>query len=109
MSTNNRRTFFARCRPGSGFKTMYTAKGGEFVSYINIANVNESDSEFSICLAYSNEAYGKKNALVWAETISANDNDVWGFGIPLSQGMKIGVRSSSTSALNFTVYGAFGA
>ena len=104
----DRKTFFARCRPSSGFKTMYTAVGGEIVRYVNIANVNETDSEFSICLAYRNESFGKKNAIVWAETISANDNDVWCFGIPLSQGMKIGVRSSSTSALNFTVYGDFG-
>lgn len=104
----DRQTFFARCRPDSGFKTIYTAKGGEVISYINVANVNETESEWSACVAQGSEKYGKKNALVWAETLSANDNDVWGYGIPLSQGMRIGVRSSSAGALNFTIYGVFG-
>ena len=104
----DRKTFFARCRPGSGFKTIYTAKGGEIIYYINVANVNETDCEWSLCIAQGSESYGKKNAMVWAEQLSANDNDVWGYGIPLSQGMRIGVRSSSTSALNFTIYGVFG-
>jgi hypothetical protein len=101
-------TFLARCRPCQGFKTLYTAKGGEIVRFIAIANVNGVNSTYSICLAQGPESYGKKNALVWNEVITANDNDTYGYGIPLSQGMRIGVHSSSEKALNFTVYGAFG-
>jgi len=101
-------TFIGRCRPKSGFKTLYTAKGGETVRFIAIANVNDANTTYSICLAQGSEGFGRKNALVWNETINANDNDTYGYGIPLSQGTRIGVYSAEGNALNFTVYGVFG-
>ena len=107
MATN-RASFFAQCRPKTGWKTLYTAVGGEIVSYINIANVNGVDGEFYICIAPQGKGYNKSTALVWSEQIQDHDNDVWGYGIPLQPGMRIGVLSSKDNALNFTVYGSFG-
>ena len=100
-------TFFAQCRPKTGWKTLYTALGGEIVSYINVANVNGVDGEWYVCIAPRGKGYNKSTALVWAETINQNDNDVWGYRIPLAPGTRIGVLSSKDNALNFTVYGQF--
>lgn len=106
--TERKSVFFAQCRPKTGWKTLYTALGGEVVNYINIANVDGANAEFYICVAPRGKGYGKSTALVWAETIQQNDNDVWGYGIPLMPGTRIGVQSNVDSALNFTVYGQFG-
>jgi hypothetical protein len=100
--------FFAQKRPKTGWKTLYTALGGEILSYINVANVNEEDCTWYCCVAPRGKGYTKATALVWSETLSANDNDVWGYGIPLFPGTRIGVMSSKDSALTFSVYGLFG-
>jgi len=99
--------FFAQRRPGTGFETIYTAKGGEILYYINVANVNQADCRWYFCISTGNKPYRKSNAIVWAENLSANDNDVWGYQIPLMAGQKIGVRSSEAGAITFTVYGTF--
>ena len=101
------RTFFAQCRPTTGFKTIYTAEGGENLYYINVANVLGINGTWSVCISTGGKAYGRANAIVWEETITANDNDLWGYQIPLMAGQKIGVRSSDSRGLNFTVYGVF--
>ena len=99
--------FFAQCRPKTGWKTLYTALGGEIASYVNVTNVGGVDSEFYLCIAPRGKGYNKSTALVWAEPITDKDRDVWGYGIPLAEGTRIGVLSSKDSALNFTVYGVF--
>ena len=100
-------TFFAQCRPKTGWKTLYTAVGGEMVSYVNVANVGDVDGFWSMCIARAGQGYKRGNAFVWNEEIDEHDNDVWGYGIPLEPGMRIGVYSSKDNGLTFTVYGAF--
>ena len=99
--------FFAQARPKTGWRTLYTAKGGEMVNYINVANVEGAATEWYCCIAPSGKKYNKSTAFVWGEPIAAHDNDVWGFGVPLMPGTRIGVLSSKDNALNFTVYGQF--
>ena len=105
--TGSNKSFFAQRRPRSGFETIYTAHGGEILYYINVANVEAANCTWSVCIS-NGKPYGRNNAIVWQEDITANDNDVWGYQIPLIQGQRIGVRSSNSRALNFTVYGFFG-
>lgn len=100
-------TFFAQRRPRSGFETIYTARGGEVLYYVNVANVGAVNCTWSLCIS-SNGGYGRSNALVWQESITANDNDIWGYQIPLVQGQRVGVRCSNSRAITFTAYGIFG-
>jgi hypothetical protein len=99
--------FFAQCRPKNGWKTLYTAVGGELVSYVNVANVGDVNCRWSMCIAPDGQGYKRNTALVWNEEITEHDNDVWGYGIPLAAGMRIGVYCSVDNALNFTAYGTF--
>lgn len=100
-------TFFEQARPKSTWKTLYVAKGGEVMSYLNITNVSGVACDWYFCISRSGQKYSRANALVWQEPINAHDTDVWGYGIPLAPGMRLGVLSSIDSALNFTVYGLF--
>ena len=100
-------SFFVQKRPGSGWETLYTAKGRESIYYINVANVGEVDCNWSMCIAPRGKSYSRGNDLVWEEALQANDNDVWCFQIPLFAGQKVGVRSSSAGDLTFTAYGVF--
>ena len=106
MATASNR-FFEQARPGSTWKTIYTAVGGEILYYLNVANVESIDCEWYFCIARNGESYKKSNALVWAESIQSNDTDVWGYQIPLIKGMRLGVLASKNKACNFTAYGMF--
>jgi len=108
MRLEDRETFFARTRGTTTWKTLYTAKGGESMRYLNVAHLLGGTHTWYFCIAFAGESYGRKNAIVWDVEIDDNDADVWGYAIPLSQGMKLGVRCSQHNAVNFTTYGAFG-
>ena len=98
--------FFVQKRPTSNSaETLYESLSLVHASYIYATNVTNGTVRYSIYVAPQGESFGKNTVLIYREEIVAYETDLVGYAIPLLTGMKIGVWSSVSGSVNFTVFG----
>ena len=98
--------FFVQKRPTSNSaETLYESLSLVHASYIYVTNLTNGIVRFSIYVAPQGESFNKSTALIYREQLGAYDTDLIGYSVPLLTGMKIGVWSSVSGSVNFTVFG----
>ncbi|MHC4617379.1 MAG: hypothetical protein ACYTEQ_06455 [Planctomycetota bacterium] len=74
------------------------------INKINIANVSNVDSHYSIAAVLAGETPTEATALAWNVKVPTGSTRVYEFPIPMDDfGERIMVRSSVANALNFTL------
>lgn len=107
-----RTTQLAQTRPSSTTAaTAYTAPSGTRVEIkkIVIANVTGSSATYRLFHDDDGTTYDQTTALAYDVSVPANSSHVWSAqeddGIGLRAGGSVGVRTDTSNALTFTIYG----
>ena len=101
----------AQVRPAdTNTATAFTAKARTEVTRIVVCNTTASPAAYSIYHDDDGTTYTEATALFFATSIPANSSDVIDFGgvgggLHMSNAAAIGVKTGTSSAITFTIYG----